>query len=277
MEMEDHLTQEGPSTVKEPLKAKIWARDDARLYTRLINSMESQISTLVSHCDSVKELWEYLVVLYSGKDNVNRLYDVSQSLFRPHQGDLSLRDYFASYKKLSEEFNVLMPISADVAKMREQREQLLIMAFLSGLRSEHDFVRSQILASKETSLTEAFSRANRAIRPSSDSSSFSGDRAALASSGGPRGRGRGRGGDCPFCTHCQRPGHIIETCYQLHGRPSSTATSTLDGRPTCTHCKAPGHTRDRCFKLHGRPPASRSANVTSSGEIPSPTRCRFFP
>ncbi|GAB2275324.1 hypothetical protein Dimus_039121 [Dionaea muscipula] len=159
-----------------------------------------------------------------------------------------------------------MPISADVAKMREQHEQLLIMAFLSSLRSEHDSVRSQILASKEASLTEAFSRANRAIRPSSDSSPFSGDRAALASSGRPRGRGRGRGGDRPFCTLCQRRGHIIQTCYQLHGRPSSTTTSTPDGQPICTHCKAPGHTRDRCFKLHGRSSASQSANVTSSGK-----------
>ncbi|GAB2272457.1 hypothetical protein Dimus_038976 [Dionaea muscipula] len=56
MEMEDHLTQESPSDAKEPLKAKLWARDDARLYTRLINSMEPRVSTLVSHCDSVKEL-----------------------------------------------------------------------------------------------------------------------------------------------------------------------------------------------------------------------------
>ncbi|GAB2276179.1 hypothetical protein Dimus_039177 [Dionaea muscipula] len=159
-----------------------------------------------------------------------------------------------------------MPIRAVVAKMREQREQLLIMAFLSGLRSEHDSFRSQILASKETSLTEAFSRANRAIRPSSNSSLFSGDRATLASSGGSRGRGRGRGGDRPFCTHYQRSGHIIETYYQLHDRPSSTTTSTPDGRSICAHCKAPGHTRDRCFKLHGRPSASRSANVTSSGQ-----------
>ncbi|GAB2288053.1 hypothetical protein Dimus_037975 [Dionaea muscipula] len=121
-----------------------------------------------------------------------------------------------------------MPITADVAKMQEQHEQLLIMAFLSGLRPEHDAIRSQILASRETSLTEAYSRANRAIRPQLSSPSDGCDHSALASSTVSRGRGRGKGGTAlPLTPSCSRS--YFELCRSLHGRPPSTTvcSSTL--------------------------------------------------
>ncbi|GAB2281501.1 hypothetical protein Dimus_039473 [Dionaea muscipula] len=266
MELEDHLTTNSPNAETNPGQAKAWVRADARLYTRLLNSMDSPIADLVTHCLTVREISDYLALVYSGKDNMNRLYDVSQSFFRPQFGESSLGKYFASFKRIYEEFNILMPITTKITEMQQQREQLAIISFLSGLPPSYDSIRSQILASRETSLAEAFSRANRAIRSSFDVGS---DRVALVSSGGSRGRGRSRGGDRPFCTHCQCPGHVLNTCYQLHGRLSTTPTT--DSRPLCSYCKAPGHTRDRCFKLHGRPSTPRSANVTTSGVAPTPT------
>ncbi|GAB2272549.1 hypothetical protein Dimus_038981 [Dionaea muscipula] len=129
MELEDHLTETGPSTEKDPIKTKAWARADARLYTRLLNSMDSSIADLVTHCSTVKDIWDYLTLLYSGKDNMNRLYDVSQSFFRPQFSETFLGAFFASFKKTYEEFNELMPITASVPTMCQQREQLAIMSF----------------------------------------------------------------------------------------------------------------------------------------------------
>ncbi|GAB2301369.1 hypothetical protein Dimus_039077 [Dionaea muscipula] len=43
MELKDHLTTDLG-------QAKAWVRADARLYTRLLNSMDSPIADLVTHC-----------------------------------------------------------------------------------------------------------------------------------------------------------------------------------------------------------------------------------
>ncbi|XP_038697532.1 uncharacterized protein LOC119995184 [Tripterygium wilfordii] len=178
---------------------------------------------------------------------MNRLYDVALSFFRPEQKDSNLSEYFASFKSIYEEFNTLMSLDLDLEKRRQQREKLAIIAFLSGMRSEYDSARSQILASGETSLTEAFSRANRSVRPTSFNPDLS-ERSGLVGhasydAGGSRGGRGGRGG---------------------RGRRSGRG---LDGKFTCYHCGGVGHTRDRCWKLHGKPPQVRSANVVSGMDM----------
>ena len=44
--------------------------------------------------------------------------------------------------------------------------------------------------------------------------------------GGHRGRGQG-----PHCTYCNRPGHIQDKCYQLHGRLPRTAHVAQSSEP----------------------------------------------
>ena len=66
-----HLT--GP----KPANDTSWDVIDARLMGQLLNSMESNIVDLVTHIDTVKELWEYLDVLYSGQNNISRIYELS--------------------------------------------------------------------------------------------------------------------------------------------------------------------------------------------------------
>ena len=63
------------------------------------------------------------------------------------------------YKKIYEEFNMLMPFSPDVKVQQSQREQMTVMGFLAALPSKYDSAKAQILSSPEiSSLHEAFSR-----------------------------------------------------------------------------------------------------------------------
>ena len=64
-DMDDHMTEDAPEDAK---KKKDWLRDDVHLYLQIKNSIESEIIGLVDHCESVKELWEFLDFLYSGKE-----------------------------------------------------------------------------------------------------------------------------------------------------------------------------------------------------------------
>lgn len=119
-----------------------WDGVDARILSQMLNSMESNIVDMVTHIDTVRELWEYLNVLYSGQDNLSRIYELSQEFYRFERKGRSITQCFADFKRLYEELNVVLPISADVQQMQCQREQLAVMGFLGCLGSECENVRS---------------------------------------------------------------------------------------------------------------------------------------
>ncbi|XP_056159617.1 uncharacterized protein LOC115679796 [Syzygium oleosum] len=171
-----------------------WDTMDARILGQMWNSMESHVAALVTHATTVKDLWDYLNVLYSGENNLSRIYEISQDFFRADRKNRSLTQFFADFKQMYEEFNHLLPITSDVKTMQEQREQLAVMGFLGALGPEFDAVRSQILGGNNVpSLTETFSRVLRVSRESSKDISPTGDSSALAVQGN-RGGGQGRGG-----------------------------------------------------------------------------------
>lgn len=84
MEKEDHLTKDPLTDAK---LAKTWAIDDARIFSQMLNSMDSDVTALVTHVETMKELCEYLEMLYSGKDNLRRIYDLSQDFYRTERKD----------------------------------------------------------------------------------------------------------------------------------------------------------------------------------------------
>ncbi|KAL3518520.1 hypothetical protein ACH5RR_021109 [Cinchona calisaya] len=81
---------------------------------------------------------DYLAFLYSGKDNLNHIYDVCKEFYRPEKQERSLTEYFMDFKQVYEELNTLLPLSADVKTQQSHREQMAVMSFLAGLPSEFD-------------------------------------------------------------------------------------------------------------------------------------------
>ncbi|RVW68673.1 Retrovirus-related Pol polyprotein from transposon 17.6 [Vitis vinifera] len=137
---DDHLTEEPPNDHTR----KLWMQDDARLFLQMKNSINSDIVGLLSHCEFVKELMDYLDFLYSGKGNVSRMYDVWNAFHCPEKGAKSLTAYFMDFKKMA------------------------VMSFLSGLPSEFETAKSQILSGSDIgSLQEVFSRVLRTENVSS--------------------------------------------------------------------------------------------------------------
>src|SRR5437763_1407455 len=88
---DDHLTKDPPS---EEDQKSTWLREDARLFLQIRNSIDNEVIGLISHCDSVKELMEYLEFLYSGKGNISRIYEVCKAFYRAEKQDQPLLDYF---------------------------------------------------------------------------------------------------------------------------------------------------------------------------------------
>ncbi|KAJ9564855.1 LOW QUALITY PROTEIN: hypothetical protein OSB04_000821 [Centaurea solstitialis] len=165
MGMASHLKSD-PPTGKD---SDSWLQSDARLYLQIINTIEPSVSSLVTHCEYVKDLMEYLDILYSGQINISRINTVCKSFHRGEQQDRSLTNYVMEFKKVYEELNSLLPLSADVKAMQAQREQVAVISFLTGLRPEYESIRSQFLSeSAIPSLQETFARVLRSesVQPS---------------------------------------------------------------------------------------------------------------
>ncbi|CAH9123470.1 unnamed protein product [Cuscuta epithymum] len=152
-----HLVDDPPKEEVDRVANTAWLRDDSRLFIQIQNSMENEVMGYVSHCDTVKELFDYLEFMYSGKGNLNDIYEVCKAFYRAEMKDKPLTAYFMDFKKTYEELNTLMPFSPDIKVQQKQREQMAVMSFLAGLTSEFETAKS-FLPSILTCLLHLISR-----------------------------------------------------------------------------------------------------------------------
>ncbi|XP_060960160.1 uncharacterized protein LOC133031000 [Cannabis sativa] len=226
IDKDDHLTDDPPEETND--SRKIWLREDARLFLQIRNSIDNEVISLINHCELVKELMGYLEFLYSGKDNISRIYDVCKAFYRAEKQDKSLMNYFMAFKKTYEELNVLLPFSPDVKVQQRQREQMAIMSFLAGLSSEFDSAKSQVLSSSDvSSLQDVFTRVLRTETTSStplNSALVSRNNSAPERNSTPSGfkGGNSQGPDnrtpnsgSIMCNYCKKPGHTKFECRKL--------------------------------------------------------------
>ena len=136
-----------------------WRADHAQSRGCLWNSMESKINCSLVFLPTAKLDWEQAKELYSGVNNLKRIYDLHQNYLSLSLGDMSLEDYYNKFKGVCEELNIYQPISTDVKIMKKQRDSMHVARFLSGLAKSLNLVKSQILASLDLpSLSEVFGR-----------------------------------------------------------------------------------------------------------------------
>ncbi|GJZ41481.1 polyprotein [Tanacetum coccineum] len=222
-----------------------WLQNDAWLFLMIRNSIEPSVVPLLDHCEYVKELIDYLDFLYSGQKNISRIYSVCKAFHHGEQQDLSLTAYVMEFKKMYEELNYLLPISADVKVMQKQREQIAVMSFLTGLRPEFDSLRCQFLNESEIpSLKDTFARVIRNETFQSPHSSDS--NSALISrgrfQGGSRNGNSDRVGDSQGfnsdevkCYYCHELGHTTRNYKKLLAKKKgSSARASAPSDKTVT-------------------------------------------
>ena len=69
---------------------------------------------MVIHCQLVKQLMDHLAFLYSGKDNITRVFDVCNAFYRADIQDKSLLAFYMDYKKTYAELNIVLLFSEDI-------------------------------------------------------------------------------------------------------------------------------------------------------------------
>ena len=147
-------------------KIPLWEQEDAQIMTLLWNSLEPDVFQNVSCAESAKEIWDNLQEMYSSDQNISRIYQLYEDIFSFEQGDRSVDDYFSILKGMWDELNVYQPLTTDLKKQQQHREEFWVAKFLSGLKKELVPVSSQILSGKEIStVSEAFAYVRRAAVP----------------------------------------------------------------------------------------------------------------
>ncbi|RVW26940.1 Retrovirus-related Pol polyprotein from transposon RE1 [Vitis vinifera] len=208
---DDHLTEEPPNDHTR----KLWMQDDARLFLQMKNSINSDIVGLLSHCEFVKELMDYLDFLYSGKGNVSRMYDVWNAFHCPEKGAKSLTAYFMDFKKVYEELNALMPFSPDVRVHRLNGNRWLKFSVeFYELRMSHLLSTPMFLLQKEKMQKMPRRVTNRG-----------GNRAF---------ENRGNDSSTIVCFYCYEAGHTKKNCRKLQNRNRRIQTANVATSDTAT-------------------------------------------
>jgi len=96
---DDHLSSDPPDD--DTKQASL--REDARLFLQIRNFVDTEVIGLINHCEFMKELMNYLDLLYSGQGNISRIHEVCRAFYHAEKEGKSLTAHLMDFKKTYEE------------------------------------------------------------------------------------------------------------------------------------------------------------------------------
>ncbi|XP_042494961.1 uncharacterized protein LOC122074167 [Macadamia integrifolia] len=216
-----------------------WMKENAIILIWLCNSMEPDIAVNVMFHTTAKGVWDDLKETYSQPQDksMTRTYDLYEKLFQLKQSSKPVQVYYGTFKGLVEEFNVHQTLSADIEKLKAQRNEFFLSKFLAGLHTDLKSAKGHLLAGETIPTLDTYSRFQRigsSSKPDSthkDTPAFSACRGrghGRGSGGGRTSGGRGFDGHGPGgqqtdrasrqCSYCGKSGHLVETRWAKHGK-----------------------------------------------------------
>ncbi|XP_073282613.1 uncharacterized protein [Primulina huaijiensis] len=247
-----------------------WVRNNNIVISWLLNSVSKDILASILFAESAEDIWNDLKDRFQ-QGNGPRIFQLRRDLINLRQGQDPVSVYFTKIKALWEELNHFRPMCScgkrgcnEVKNLEEYIQMDYTMMFLMGLNESFTHIRSQVLLldplppiSRVFALVVQEER-QRAIGNQSSMNApnpnmafaFKNDQSQSQFNSRPPPRfSKGR----PFCTHCNIPGHTVETCYKIHGYPPGFKTRNKQGnkgqaalvhQETDQICHSVSHTKD---------------------------------
>ncbi|KAF3784467.1 hypothetical protein EJ110_NYTH27258 [Nymphaea thermarum] len=232
-----YITGDKPAPSKTDPQWANWALEDSQVKVWIISSVSADIQPLILRKPTSFEMWNVLARMYGRKKRVLRTYQIKRNIYALKQGDLSVASYYAALKTKWEELDYHVEdnwdCGSDHARHWEKEWMDRTFLFLGGLRDEFESIRSQILNCDEIpGIEDVYARVEseeqRRQVMQIDPSRGSGPSAFVSRSSVPGQRPARR------CTHCNKPGHSVDFCWDLHpekrlvrGRPPSSRRGPL--------------------------------------------------
>ncbi|KAG6500538.1 hypothetical protein ZIOFF_040386 [Zingiber officinale] len=126
-----------------------WRRDNIQLMTWMLNSVNSGIKQVILHNKTAYDMWKTLEQMYGRRHDMLRTYQISSQIFKLEQGSMSVTNYFATLKRLWDEFDYYRmenwSSTDDHQRYLKVLEKDRIIKFLDGLTAEFESLKGQIL------------------------------------------------------------------------------------------------------------------------------------
>ncbi|XP_061350463.1 uncharacterized protein LOC133295637 [Gastrolobium bilobum] len=202
----------------------VWERCNTMVLSWLHRSISSSISQSILRMDKAYDVWKDLKERFSQSD-IFRISDLQDDIYRLHQGDSSISDYFTRLKILWYELEALQPMPtckcvhpccSIAVEVKNIKEREYLIRFLKELNDQFSHVRSQIM------LMDPLPSVNRVFFPLLHSKKGN-CRLKVQERGRVQNRGRGRGFSgghgrgSRLCTYYGKTSHAVETCFEKHG------------------------------------------------------------
>ncbi|XP_062119237.1 uncharacterized protein LOC133832985 [Humulus lupulus] len=186
----------------------------------LIHSVFTNIAESIMFLDRAIDMWNDLVERFN-QGNGPRIFQLKTHLLSLKQGDQYVSSYFTKLKSLWDELKEFQPSATctcgAMKKLVEFYNQEQVLQFLTGLNESYHFVRAQILLNDLLpSISKVFS-----VVIQEEHQCTLGDTFPVASAVHPPIPPASQNKQQrPSCSHCMKPGHLVDKCFFLHGYPS---------------------------------------------------------
>lgn len=197
-----------------------WKQEDLLVLSSLELNLESSIREAHSYCESAKELWNTLKMIYESRCDLYRVFELKKAINELSQEESEFIEHLRKFRSLTTELERLRPQSIDPEVQNERREQDRVIDLLLTLKPVYNNLIMHILKSDELPLLEQVcaqvqkEECSLGLCETKETLSFA------VHTGGSSHKGKAiqkeENRKIMKCDHCKKGGHLKESCWMLN-------------------------------------------------------------
>jgi hypothetical protein len=110
-----------------------WLANDAVIISWLLSSLKPAVAQGVATLHPAKCIWDSLKHTYGHQNNISKVFQTYEELFKVKQGDHSCQEHYSYIQGLISELNLYQPPTTNLATVVRHREELVVSAYLASL------------------------------------------------------------------------------------------------------------------------------------------------
>ncbi|KAJ0470826.1 putative RNA-directed DNA polymerase [Helianthus annuus] len=216
------------STTDDVLASQ-WDRCNSIVLTWILNSIADELYVGQVYSKLASEVWDDLKETYNKIDG-SVVFGLFQKINSVSQNGTSVSEYYHKINTMWKQFDAMLQLPSCTChastKFNEFNHLIKLMQFLMGLDDVYQPVRTNLLTRDPLpTVKTAFSIISReeSHRDSNSSSKVPNVGFAAKTNQFNENKKRFTKGSNPNlkCTHCNKIGHVVDKCFELHGYPSN--------------------------------------------------------
>ncbi|KAJ0479698.1 putative transcription factor interactor and regulator CCHC(Zn) family [Helianthus annuus] len=216
------------STTDDVLASQ-WDRCNSIVLTWILNSVSDELYVGQVYSKLASEVWDDLKETYNKIDG-SVVFGLFQKINSVSQNGASVSEYYHKINTMWKQFDAMLQLPSCTCqastKFNEFNHLIKLMQFLMGLDGVYQPVRTNFLTRDPLpTVKTAFSIISReeSHRDSNSSSKVPNVGFAAKTNQFNENKKRFTKGSNPNlkCTHCNKIGHVVDKCFELHGCPSN--------------------------------------------------------